>query len=67
MNKSEILQNMAIDRAMDNIAVISKDVSDLQLDMLTVREELAELKQLVKNWRKNRKGDKPQLTEVKEK
>lgn len=56
MNKSEVLQNMAIDRMIDNIAIIAKDVSDLQLDMLTVREELAELKQLVKNWRKNKSG-----------
>lgn len=59
MNKSEVLQNMALDRMMDNIAIIAKDVSDLQLDMLTVREEMAELKQLVKDWKekKRKNGD----------
>lgn len=61
MTKSEMIysihQEMALERMGEDIAIIAKDVSDLQLDMLTVREEMAELKQLVKNWRKN-KNDK---------
>lgn len=60
MTKSELIYNaqqeMAIDLMRDNIAIIAKDVSDLQLDMLTIRDELAELKQLVKNWRKTKNG-----------
>ena len=60
MTKSEIIHNaqqeMVIDSMQDNIAIIAKDVSDLNLDMLTVLDELAELKQLVKNWRKSKNG-----------
>jgi hypothetical protein len=35
---------------------MAKDISDLNLDVLTVREGLNELKQLVKNWRKTKNG-----------
>lgn len=59
MTKSELihsaLQEMALEQMSSSIAIIAKDVSDLQLDMLTVREEMAELKQLVKNWKNGKK------------
>lgn len=59
MKKSEMLksvaQEMALDRMGEDIATIAKDVSDLQLDMLTIREEMAELKQLVKNWKEKKR------------
>ena len=60
MTKSEMIQNarqeMILEQMQDNIADIAKDVSDLNLDVLTIREELNELKQLVKNWRKTKNG-----------
>ena len=61
MKKSEMIysiqQEMAIDRMMDNIATISGDVSQLNLDVITIREEIKELREIVKGWRKN-KNDK---------
>ena len=60
-NKTQLLYNiqqeMVMDKMQDNIAIIAKDVSDLNLDMLTVRDELAELKQLVRDWIEKRKKE----------
>ena len=60
MNKSEILQNMAIDRMIDNISVISNDVNDMKLDIITIQNDIAELRQMIKE-RKKRKDGKEQL------
>lgn len=56
MNKSEVLQNMAIDRMGEDIAIIASDVSQLNLDVITIREEIKELREIVKGWRKNKNG-----------
>jgi hypothetical protein len=60
MKKSELIQNarqeMLLEQMQDNIITMAKDISDLNLDVLTVREGLNELKQLVKNWRKTKNG-----------
>lgn len=62
MTKSELIQRatqeMALEIMGDNIATMAEDVSQLNLDVVTIREELAELKQLVKNWGKDGKADK---------
>lgn len=59
MKKSEMIrsiqQEMTLEQMGDDIAIIAKDVADLQLDMLTVREEMAELKQLVKDWKEKKR------------
>lgn len=60
MTKSELIQRatqeMALEIMGDNIATIAGDVSDMQLDILTIREELNELKDIVRNWGKNKSG-----------
>lgn len=67
MDKTQLLyniqQDMAMEQMRDNIATIAKDVSDLNLDMVTVRDELAELKKLVRDWVEKRK--KSEKTEKK--
>lgn len=55
MNKSEVLQNMAIDRMIDNINVIASDVTDMKLDIVTIQNDIAELRQMIKE-RKERKN-----------
>jgi len=55
MNKSEVLQNMSIDRMIDNINVIASDVTDMKLDIVTIQNDIAELRQLIKE-RKNKSG-----------
>lgn len=58
MNKSEVLQNMAIDRMIDNINVIASDVTDMKLDIVTIQNDIAELRQMIKERkeRKNKSG-----------
>lgn len=55
MNKSEILQNMAIDRMMDNIVTISGDVQDMKLDIVTIQNDIAELRQMIRERKERRK------------
>ena len=55
MNKSEILQNMAIDRMMDNIVTISGDVQDMKLDIVTIQNDILELRQMIKERKERRK------------
>lgn len=55
MNKSEILQNMAIDRMMDNIAYMAGDVSQLKLDVVTIQNDIAELRKMIKERKERRK------------
>lgn len=55
MNKSELLQGMAIDRMMDNINVIASDVNDMKLDIVTIQNDIAELRQMIKE-RKRKNG-----------
>lgn len=55
MIKSEILQSMAIDRAMDSIAIIAEDVNDMKLDIVTIQNDIAELRQMIKE-RKTKNG-----------
>lgn len=61
MTKSEMIQRatqeMALEIMGDNIATMAEDVSQLNLDVVTIREELAELKEIVKNWGKDGKAD----------
>ena len=61
MKKSELLyniaQDMALERMQDNINTMADDISQINLDIVTVREELAELKRIVKEWRKNKSGE----------
>lgn len=61
MTKSELIQKatqeMALEIMGDNIATMAEDVSQLNLDVVTIREELAELKEIVKNWGKDGKAD----------
>ena len=58
MNKSEVLQSMAIDRMMDNIVTIADDVQDMKLDIVTIQNDIAELRQMIKERkeRKNKSG-----------
>lgn len=59
MIKSEILQSMAIDRAMDSIAIIAEDVNDMKLDIVTIQNDIAELRQMIKERKtKNGKANK---------
>lgn len=57
MNKSELLQGMAIDRMMDNIATISGDVSQMKLDIVTIQNDIAELRQMIKERKERRKNE----------
>lgn len=56
MTKSELIksvaQEMALEQMSDNIATIAGDVSQLNLDVVTIREELKELREIVKGWKK---------------
>ena len=58
MNKSEVLQNIAIDRMIENINVIASDVTDMKLDIVTIQNDIAELRQMIKERkeRKNKSG-----------
>jgi len=64
MTKSELIHNaqqeMAIDLMRDNIATIAGDVSDMKLDIVTIQNDIMELRQMIKARRnnKNGKGDK---------
>lgn len=55
MDKREILQNMAIDRMMDNIAYMAGDVSQLKLDVVTIQNDIAELRKMIKERKERRK------------
>ena len=59
MTKSEMIinaqQEMALEQMSENIATIAGDVSQLNLDVVTIREELKELREIVKNWKKGKK------------
>lgn len=59
MKKSEMLksvaQEMALEQMSENIATIAGDVSQLNLDVITIREEIKELREIVKNWKKGKK------------
>ena len=48
-------QEMALEQMSENIATIAGDVSQLNLDVVTIREELKELREIVKNWKKGKK------------
>lgn len=55
MNKSEVLQNMALDRMGEDIAIIASDVQDMKLDIVTIQNDITELRQMIKE-RKNKSG-----------
>lgn len=55
MNKSEILHDMALNRMGEDIAIITGDVSQLKLDVVTIQNELSELKQLVRDWKEKKR------------
>lgn len=62
MTKSEMIinaqQEMALEQMSENIATIAGDVSQLNLDVVTIREELKELREIVKSWKKGKKSGK---------
>lgn len=57
MNKSEILHDMAINRAMDDIAIIANDVQDMKLDIVTIQNDIAELRQMIRERKERRKNE----------
>ncbi len=57
MNKSEVLQNMAIDRMGEDIATIASDVSDMKLDIVTIQNDIAELRQMIKERKERRRNE----------
>lgn len=67
MTKSEMIinaqQEMALEQMSDNIATIAGDVSQLNLDVITIREELKELREIVRNWKKGKKSGKAATTD----
>ena len=68
MKKSEMIysiqQEMAIDRMMDNIATISGDVSQMKLDIITIQNDIAELRQMIKERKERRKINETQSQAV---
>lgn len=59
MTKSEMIhsisQEMALDRMEDNIATMAEDVSQLKLDVVTIQNDIAELRQMIKERKERRK------------
>lgn len=57
MTKSEMIHNahqeMALERMSDDIAIITGDVQDMKLDIITIQNDIAELRQMI---RKNKSG-----------
>lgn len=47
---NKTVQDLAINQMSSDIAIITEDVSQLNLDLLEIHEELNELKELVRNW-----------------
>lgn len=64
MTKSEMIinaqQEMALEQMSDNIAIISGDVQDMKLDIVTIQNDIAELRQMIKE--RNRKSGKASKT-----
>lgn len=62
MKKSEMIrmacQDMAMERMGEDLAIIAGDVSQLNLDVVTIREELAELRRMIKGKKKSGTSDK---------
>lgn len=61
MTKLEMIQKATQERTLeimnDSIYAMASDVSQLNLDVITIREEIKELRDIIKNWRKD-KNDK---------
>lgn len=61
MTKLELIQKATAERTLelmnDSIYTMASDVSQLNLDVITIREEIKELRDIIKNWRKD-KNDK---------
>lgn len=51
-------QDMAMERMGEDLAIIAGDVSQLNLDVVTIREELAELRRMIKGKKKSGTSDK---------
>lgn len=56
MDKTSMIMNMVLSRldeqlkyAMDSIEQMRKDVSDTQLDVVTIRNEIKEIKEKIEN------------------
>lgn len=52
-----VCQDMAMERMGEDLAIIAGDVSQLNLDVVTIREELAELRRMIKGKKNSGTSD----------
>lgn len=62
MTKLELIQKATAERTLelmnDSIYTMAEDVSQLKLDVVTIRDDIAELRQMIRERKNNGKTDK---------